>query len=124
MQAKLRSLRFLLDANMPRSMKNALKRLRVDVVDSRDILKPEASDREIFKLACRENRILVTRDLDFSNILLYPPKTHPGIIVMRTRAMKSKRINSLLEFFLKNVPNEHIIQRLVILAPRRFRIRK
>src|SRR5579864_3721743 len=33
---------------------------------------------------CRaENRILLSLDLDFSNILVFPPENYPGLIVFR-----------------------------------------
>lgn len=124
MRIKSDPLRLLLDANLPRSTQRVLRRLRMNVTDVRDVLRAEAGDREVFKLARRENRVLVTRDLGFSNILLYPPKTHPGIIIIRTRPMKPSQLNRVLELFLKNIPRKSIRHCLIILEQHRFRIRK
>lgn len=35
---------------------------------------------EVIQLARKEQRVLLTHDVHFSNILLYPPKQHSGII--------------------------------------------
>lgn len=42
-----------------------------------------ASDRDVIALAASERRCLVTLDLDFANVLLFPPRRYHGIAVMR-----------------------------------------
>lgn len=42
------------------------------------------SDAKISEVCRSEERILVTLDTDFCNILNYPPAKHAGIIVIRT----------------------------------------
>ena len=38
-------------------------------------------DERIIDVCSREQRALITLDLDFSNILTYPPAKYPGIVV-------------------------------------------
>jgi predicted nuclease of predicted toxin-antitoxin system len=43
------------------------------------------TDSEVTAKCLKENRILVTSDLDFADIKLYPPKNYPGFIVLRVK---------------------------------------
>jgi predicted nuclease of predicted toxin-antitoxin system len=40
-------------------------------------------DGVIFQAACAEGRLLITQDLDFSDIRRFKPGTHPGVVLMR-----------------------------------------
>jgi predicted nuclease of predicted toxin-antitoxin system len=74
-------IKFLLDADMPRSSAGILRDLGYDVEDVRDIGLRGATDRELIEYALRTKRIVVTRDTDFRQVLRYP--THPGAIIIR-----------------------------------------
>jgi predicted nuclease of predicted toxin-antitoxin system len=75
-------MRFLLDANMPRSAAGAVQRLGHDAVDVRDVGLGGADDAQIAAYAKEHNYALVTRDFDFSDIRNYPPADYTGIIVL------------------------------------------
>ncbi|MGO9105206.1 MAG: DUF5615 family PIN-like protein [Dissulfurispiraceae bacterium] len=117
-------MKFLIDANVPRSTHKIVETLGHDVTDVRDILPSASPDTEVASLALNENRIIITRDQDFANILLYPPERYPGIIVLKVRAMKPSEMNNLIELFLKNNPSEIISHATIILEPNRFRVRR
>ena len=117
-------MKFLIDANIPRSTKKIMQALGHEVADVRDILPPASTDVEVASLALNQNRIIITRDQDFANILLYPPERFPGIIVLKVRAMKPSEINNLIELFIKSNPSETISHALIILEPNRFRVRR
>ena len=74
---------FIADANVFVPMVNGLRDMGHDVFDVKEKGLENLSDPEIFRLAQKERRILVTMDKDFSNILLYPPGEHHGIIVVK-----------------------------------------
>jgi hypothetical protein len=42
-----------------------------------------ASDEELIGICGAEGRILITLDLDFANVLRFPPSRHAGIAVLR-----------------------------------------
>jgi predicted nuclease of predicted toxin-antitoxin system len=42
-----------------------------------------ASDDELIEACRTEERVLVTLDLDFSNVLRFPPERYDGIVVLR-----------------------------------------
>ncbi len=42
-----------------------------------------SADDDLAAVCRREGRVIVTQDLDFSNIIAFPPEEYPGIIVFR-----------------------------------------
>ena len=76
-------MRFLLDANLPRSAAALLQQMGHDAVDVRDIGMRNAADDVVAAHARRNWQALVTRDVDFANIRNYPPADYAGIVVLR-----------------------------------------
>lgn len=60
-------MRFLVDANMPRSTAALLRSLGHEVEFARDIGLAAAPDRDVAARAKLTDAILLTRDLDFAN---------------------------------------------------------
>ncbi len=77
------SLRFLTDEDIPRSTARVLRDAGFDAVDVRDVGLRGKSDDEVFAYACQDNRLIITCDMGFSNILHFPPSKNPGILVVR-----------------------------------------
>lgn len=75
-------MKFLLDANMPRSAASVLRELGHEVEDVRDFLPDGSDDATVAAHARAGKSILVTRDFDFADIRNYPPKDFAGIIVL------------------------------------------
>jgi predicted nuclease of predicted toxin-antitoxin system len=55
-----------------------------------------AEDAALSERCQKEGRILVTLDLDFANVQSYPPRSHPGIIVLRPPTQDKQTLISLL----------------------------
>lgn len=75
-------MRFLIDANLPRSTATSLVRLGHEAVDVRDIGLGAARDEIIAKHAREYGFALITRDFDFADIRNYPPADYSGILVL------------------------------------------
>ena len=75
-------MKFLLDANMPRSAASLLRALGHQVEDVRDVLPNGADDAIVAAHARAGQFILVSRDFDFADIRNYPPQDYAGIIVL------------------------------------------
>ncbi|MFC1713704.1 DUF5615 family PIN-like protein [Candidatus Poribacteria bacterium] len=118
------NLKFLIDANMPRLVGRSLIAQGYDVVDIRDIEKPGIDDDSIFGIAQQAGRVILTRDQDFGNVLLYLPSSHLGIIVLRTRAQPSELIRDLLIDFLAEISEDEVCGSLIVLEKHRYRIRR
>jgi len=76
-------MRFLIDANMPRSIIALVASLGHEVEFARDVGLAAAPDHEIAARAQTTGAALLTRDLDFADVRRYPPSLYPGIIVLR-----------------------------------------
>lgn len=115
-------MKFILDANIPYSAAAIFS--AGEAVHVRNIGLGTASDAEIAKYALKEKAVLITRDLDFANIILHQPVTHHGVVVLRVPSyFTAKHIISLMKVFFLKVTRESLIQRLTILEPGRYRTR-
>jgi predicted nuclease of predicted toxin-antitoxin system len=75
-------MRFLLDANMPRSAAELIARYGHEAVDIRDVAPGGVDDSVVASYARTHGLVLVTRDFDFADIRNYPPVDYPGILVL------------------------------------------
>lgn len=64
-----------------------------------------------------ERRVLVTLDMDFSNILHYPPGDYAGVIVLRVPKPTRHRVAVTLKEFLAAVKETDIEHSLIIVEP-------
>ena len=55
-----------------------------------------AADESVLARSRAEDRVLITLDLDFSNIQAYPPAGLPGIIVLRTKTQDRPTLEALI----------------------------
>lgn len=74
-------------------------------------------------MCSHETRVLVTLDLDFSNILAYPPDRFSGIVVLRLADQAHITVQAAIERVLQLLPNEPVVGTLWIVEHRRIRIR-
>jgi len=77
------SLRFLADMNLSPITVDALQREGWDIVRVSTLLPANASDAEILVLARRQNRVVITQDLDFSALLALGGHAQPSLITLR-----------------------------------------
>jgi len=76
---------FLIDASLPRSAADLLRRLGHDATDVRDAGMRDTPDNTIADYARRNHHVLITRDFDFADIRNYPPWLYEGILVLKLR---------------------------------------
>jgi predicted nuclease of predicted toxin-antitoxin system len=118
----MHSLKFLMDADMPRSSAQVIRNMGFDVEDVRDIGMRAAKDREIIEYALINKRIIVTRDTDFGEVLRYPE--HPGDIILRLPyTFTAIEINRRLEEFFKSVREDDLRETITIVELSRYRRR-
>ena len=116
-------IRFLVDANVPRSVVRCLRDLGHDAHDVRDVLPDGTSDSVVFSVAQEEERMLVTHDLGFSNIIAYPPGSHTGVIVIRPQNLRPATTASLVCSYVE-AHEDQLLGALIILSPGRARVRR
>ena len=74
---------FLVDENLPRAVADALIELGHEVTTVRQAGLQGAADDVVLHFAISRNATLITADLDFANLLLFPLGSHSGIVVLR-----------------------------------------
>lgn len=89
------SLRFKLDENLPRRIGPALLDLGHDVESALSEHLEGSPDPVLLAACTAEDRILVTLDMDFSDIRMYPPNSHRGIWVLRPASQSFARVQDL-----------------------------
>ncbi|APC08578.1 DUF5615 family PIN-like protein [Neomoorella thermoacetica] len=117
-------LKFLTDENIFPSTLEILRSYNFDVMDIKESGLIGISDREIMDLAKREGRIIISLDLHFANIFLFPPNECPGIIVIRIKPAVPAKVDRAMEDFLQRMDPKKIEKALVIISEDKFRIRR
>ena len=82
------------------------------------------SDDEVFELACKEKRVIITMDKDFSRIFRFPPEKCGGIIVVKIYKRTVEETLKILKKYYKGVSEQDINSNLVIITPDGVRIRR
>lgn len=75
--------RFLANMNISPKTVAALRQQGKDIVRVSELLPVNAPDQEILQLARREDRVVVTQDLDFSALLALGGYGRPSLITLR-----------------------------------------
>jgi predicted nuclease of predicted toxin-antitoxin system len=116
-------MRFKVDENLPIELADLLINLGHDARTVNDEHLQGVDDPHLLKTCDEEKRILVTLDIDFSDIRAYPPTDHEGIIVLRVGNQSKPHV---LEVFGRVVPlfaQERIQGRLWVAEENIVRIR-
>lgn len=118
------TLRFLTDEDVPRSTARALRDAGFDALDVRDVGLRGHSDADVYAYAQKDDRILITCDMGFSNILNFPPSKSRGLVVVRIP--DSEPIHIFNREVVKTAQDvgERLLHHLAIVEVGRVRLRK
>lgn len=118
-------MRFLLDANIPFSAKTIFAETNYQVEHVRDVHLQHASDEDIMAYAKSIEAVVVSRDLDFANILRFPPQHYCGVIVLRLDQFASAQdIKVTLSNFISGIQSIQLKGCVLILEKNRWRLRR
>lgn len=95
-----------------------------DTVRVNEIMPPASPDKEIVQAAINSNRVVLTQDLDFSEIIALSGKTAPSLISLRLSSSRIEYVNSVLDRILPIIENDLIAGAIVSVEDDRVRIRK
>lgn len=116
-------MRVKVDENIPRDAEALLRDAGHDVHSVFDESVAGTTDDRLLDLCRSEKRILITLDLDFGDIRLYPPSTHRGVWVLRPASQSIDGILALIRGALELLGREQTEHRLWIVEPGQVRIR-
>ena len=116
-------MKFKTDENLPVEVVDVLYEHGHDAISVVEQQLGGAADDTIAKVCQREQRVLVTLDLDFADIRTYPPDEYSGIIVLRPKVQTISAIVSLTEQVIRLLESSSPIGQLWIFDELHVRIR-
>ena len=79
---KSEEIKFLIDVGVGKKVEDFLNNEGFNIRAIRDI-NPRMNDKEVLNLAVLENRILITMDKDFGELVYNSGKHHAGVLILR-----------------------------------------
>jgi predicted nuclease of predicted toxin-antitoxin system len=117
--------RLLVDEALPRSLVVNLRAAGHRADGIRELGLRGRSDEEVFRQARQLDAVLITSDLDFTNLARFPPASHKGIVLVRLPSqLSTSRLVAEIERGLREVPLGRLDHTIVIVEPTRTRIRR
>jgi predicted nuclease of predicted toxin-antitoxin system len=115
-------MKFLADEGIDRSIVEGLRALNFDVYYVIEEIR-SLSDDELLRIAFTEDRILITRDKDFGELVFRLRKLHAGVILVRLEGYstweRADIVCKVIAQYFEQLPNA-----FVVIQPKVVRVRK
>jgi predicted nuclease of predicted toxin-antitoxin system len=116
-------MRFKLDEDFGSGTQQIFQAAGHDVHTVTQELLQGAADEALYTICCTEQRCLVPLDLDFSDVVRFPPECCGGIAVIRVSHNPSlPLLEQLIKALLSYVEPNQAIQQLLIIEVARIRV--
>lgn len=103
-------MRFLIDANLPRSIVDEIVSAGYEAIHVRDIGLRDASDEVIAAHARREEMVIMSRDTDFGDVRSYPPRDYAGIVVLHLP--ETAVVTTIVTLVRQLITNTEVVEQL------------
>jgi predicted nuclease of predicted toxin-antitoxin system len=113
-------LRFLADESCDFAAVRALRGEGFDVLSVAEV-DPGSDDERVIELATRDNRILLTEDKDFGQLVFAAGRETVGVVLIRFAARARSSIGSRVVELVRTHP-DRLVGSFVVLQPDRTRI--
>jgi predicted nuclease of predicted toxin-antitoxin system len=117
-------MRFKTDENLPVEAADVLAQAGHDALTIHDQQMVGQPDPQVASVCQSEQRVLLTLDLDFSDIRNYPPADYFGIIVLRPRSQAKPAVLALIGQIVRLLDSEPLNGKLWIVQDTGLRIRE
>lgn len=117
-------MKILTDECVYRVTSDLLRRAGHDITTAQDAFLSGKPDDQVLADASNRKAILLTNDMHFSNILVFPPAEYQGIIVLKIRPRNQEKVHALLLSLLKSTPQSKIQGALIIVDQNKYRMRR
>jgi len=115
-------MKFLTDENIAVSVVEFLRKRGFNVKDIKEELMHGIPDKDIFGIAQKEKRIIITHDKDFAEIIKNYKKDFEGIILVRCKIQNPENISTALDKLFNMKVISKIKNSLIILNEEQFAI--
>ncbi len=116
-------MKFLLDQNVYLKTALFLRNLGHDVVRVAEIGLERATDEELLLKALELERIFVTRDKDFGN-LVFVKGFKAGVVLLRIDPSNMEKVHRILEVVLDALEESEVRSSFIVVGPSGYRVRK
>ncbi len=116
-------MRFKIDENLPVGIALRLRNAGHDATTVTEQDMVGDPDTKLSEACQREQRALITLDLDFADIRNYPPEQHSGFIVLRVSGRGKRHIMEVFDRAVPLLETEPLAQHLWIVGEQTVRIR-
>jgi len=117
-------MRFLANENLFDPIIEYLSGLGHDVLNIREAGLSGISDDEVYQLACKDKRVIITMDKDFSRIFRFPPEKCGGIIVVKIYKRKVEETLKIFRKCFETIREEEIKRNQIVITPEGIRIKR
>ena len=105
-------LKFIVDESSGGAVVEALRQLGHDVLSVAEEMK-QASDEDILNIATKDQRILITNDKDFGELIYRGWKSHSGVILLRlsdeSPANRVRVLKAAIKKYVERLPGNFIV---------------
>lgn len=116
------ALKFLIDVGVGKNIENYLKTQKYDSKNVRDI-DSRMPDEDIIRLAASEDRMVITMDKDFGELVYHSEMEHCGVLLLRLEDAAGAEKLEVVNYILSNY-SDKIKNNFCVYQNHRFRIRK
>lgn len=117
-----KKLKFIADESLEYSIVLWLRELDYDVISIAEDF-PSVEDEKVLGKATREDRIIITNDKDFGDLIFLNKLSHKGIILLRFRTEEVETKINFLKSLLKNYSGK-ITNKFTVIDESKIRIRR
>ncbi len=112
--------KFLADESLEYSIVLHLREQGYDIASIAED-SPSIRDEEVLKKASQENRVIITNDKDFGDLIFLNRLSHKGVILLRFRTEKVETKIRFFKIFLKKYSKE-ITNKFAVIDETKIRI--
>jgi predicted nuclease of predicted toxin-antitoxin system len=114
--------KFLVDVNVGKKVEKWLLENKYDLKAVRDI-DPRMIDRDILKIAVSENRMVITMDKDFGELVYNSGMFHSGVLILRIEdANADEKVKTLEKILIEH--QDKLLNNFCVFQRGKLRIRK
>lgn len=115
-------LRFLVDVGVGKGIERYLREEGYDTKAVRDT-DPRMEDEEIIRTAVTENRMVITMDKDFGELVYHSSMEHSGVLLLRLEDATGTEKSQVVKYIMKNY-SDRIKNCFCVFQNDKFRIKK
>lgn len=114
---------FKIDENLPVELAQLLRGAGYDAMTIVEQRLGGALDTDVASVCQRENRALITLDVDFADIRAYPPGSYPGLVVLRLKHHDKRHILGVMSRLINVFSTDTLAHHLWIVDEQKIRVR-